>query len=399
MKAISAFLQRKQRLLWLVAVALSLLTTACGKKKTPDRVPLEYKEANAVKDSMAMYERYRDYYYNDSTLKQLSATGQYKEAIRYMEKIEYQREGYFSIPYYLLAKANIFYAAHEYDSAKHYFKIAAHNIDRRVAAEAGRRLAMLELSKGHPEKAYELYRDYQRLLHLEVDRELQNGIYDEYQRTLLKSRLAEAEAARRTQELWIVALSAAILLSLALGYIFYILRRRRRQERERTMQQRLTQIEQQALQEETRSLAHENQLLRQAEELQKLREIQSSLRESLFRRMSVLDKIPSLHLDADADANSPQRILLTISDWEELRQGVDAAYSGFTRRLQRDFPELTHRDLNFCCLLKIGVSLQDLSDIYCISKTSISTKKFRLKREKFNLAEAEPTLDDFLQAY
>ena len=53
----------------------------------------------------------------------------------------------------------------------------------------------------------------------------------------------------------------------------------------------------------------------------------------------------------------------------------------------------------FCCLVKINVSIKDLSDIYCISRTSISRKKQRMKRDKLGLTENNETLDDFLRRF
>lgn len=48
--------------------------------------------------------------------------------------------------------------------------------------------------------------------------------------------------------------------------------------------------------------------------------------------------------------------------------------------------------------MKINVSIKDLSDIYCISRTSVSKKKFRIKREKLG-AEDSDSLDDFLRGF
>ena len=56
------------------------------------------------------------------------------------------------------------------------------------------------------------------------------------------------------------------------------------------------------------------------------------------------------------------------------------------------------KDIYFCCLVKINVSIKDLSDIYCISRTSVSKKKFRIKREKLG-AEDSDSLDDFLRGF
>lgn len=67
------------------------------------------------------------------------------------------------------------------------------------------------------------------------------------------------------------------------------------------------------------------------------------------------------------------------------------------KKLRIRFPMLSEKDINFCCLVKINMSIQSLTDIYCISKNSISRRKLRLK-EKMEIGEEE-TLDDFLNRF
>mgnify|MGYP000781394018 CR=1 FL=1 len=78
---------------------------------------------------------------------------------------------------------------------------------------------------------------------------------------------------------------------------------------------------------------------------------------------------------------------------------VDGSYDKFSVRLLEAFPGLSMKDVYFCCLVKINVSIKDLSDIYCISRTSISRKKQRMKRDKLGLTENNETLDDFLRRF
>ena len=107
-------------------------------------------------------------------------------------------------------------------------------------------------------------------------------------------------------------------------------------------------------------------------------------------------KIPSLN--EEEQESGEHRIALSEREWEEIRQTVDNAYDGFSQRLLARFPLLTLKDIYFCCLVKINVSIKDLSDIYCISRTSVSKKKFRIKREKLG-AEDSDSLDDFLRGF
>ena len=137
----------------------------------------------------------------------------------------------------------------------------------------------------------------------------------------------------------------------------------------------------------------ENIMLKQQEELSNLREKEALLREKdarmreeLFKRMNVFEKL--------SDTEKEKHIQLSDMDWKELQLMLDSGYNGFTQKLRARFPMLSEKDINFCCLVKINMSIQNLTDIYCISKNSVSRKKLRLK-EKLGVRE-EATLDEFL---
>ena len=168
-------------------------------------------------------------------------------------------------------------------------------------------------------------------------------------------------------------------------------------------QRRKRQMYKQLWREQSLRLSQTEQLLQQSEELSILREKESLLRESLFRRMKSFHKIPSLEKEEESteeeNDNQNRRIALSNEEWEDIRQTVDGSYDNFSARLLEAFPGLSMKDVYFCCLVKINVSIKDLSDIYCISRTSISRKKQRMKRDKLGLTENNETLDDFLRRF
>lgn len=90
---------------------------------------------------------------------------------------------------------------------------------------------------------------------------------------------------------------------------------------------------------------------------------------------------------------------MTDNEWREIRVILDSNYDHFTTRLKQEFPALSVADINFCCLIKINVSLHDMSNIYCISRNSVSKKKLRMK-EKLGITSDEGiSLDEYLQKY
>lgn len=76
---------------------------------------------------------------------------------------------------------------------------------------------------------------------------------------------------------------------------------------------------------------------------------------------------------------------------------LDSGYDDFTKKLRDHFPTLTEKDINFCCLVKIDMSIQSLADIYCISKNSVSRRKLRLK-EKLGI-DKDDSLTKFLNRF
>lgn len=60
---------------------------------------------------------------------------------------------------------------------------------------------------------------------------------------------------------------------------------------------------------------------------------------------------------------------------------------------------LTDADITFCALLKQEVSIQDLANLYCVSKAAISKRKLRIKVDKIGIEDRACSLDEFLAAF
>ena len=190
----------------------------------------------------------------------------------------------------------------------------------------------------------------------------------------------------RQRHINLILLLTFILSMIVSAFLFY-LQYKRKEEMKRLLQQ------------ESDRLKQENKLLKQAEELSVLREKAGMLREELLRKMEVFKKLPSLDNDTEEDKNNNRQISLTDNEWREIRVILDSNYDHFTTRLKQEFPALSVADINFCCLIKINVSLHDMSNIYCISRNSVSKKKLRMK-EKLGITSDEGiSLDEYLQKY
>ena len=67
-------------------------------------------------------------------------------------------------------------------------------------------------------------------------------------------------------------------------------------------------------------------------------------------------------------------------EWETLEQMCESTYGNFVSRLQSICPTLTKQELHLCILIKLRFSNTQMSEIFGVSVSSVSQKKFRLKK-------------------
>ena len=72
--------------------------------------------------------------------------------------------------------------------------------------------------------------------------------------------------------------------------------------------------------------------------------------------------------------------VLEASEWKNLEQMCESTYSNFVSRLQGVCPTLTKQELQLCMLIKLRFNNAQMSEIFGVNTTSVSQKKFRLKK-------------------
>ena len=265
------------------------------------------------------------------------------------------------IPFVNLIEGDIWMQLHQPDSALKHYRVAADGNNLHLAALAYERMGAWSEANRQPDQAFQLY-------HKAMDRKaslissvfLEKEEYD-YAQLQRENQLNKLKVERQQYFILILLLSAFIILMAGGITIYYFYRK--------------------------------NQTLKQQEELNSLRvkeavlrEKDAMLREELLKRIHVADK-----LQEDGHIN------LSDADWKDIRLMLDSTYPDFTRKLQSNFPTLTEKDINFCCLVKINMNLQSLANIYCISGNSVSRRKLRLK-EKLGIDKDE-SLSKFLSRF
>ena len=94
---------------------------------------------------------------------------------------------------------------------------------------------------------------------------------------------------------------------------------------------------------------------------------------------------------------------LTDKEWETLKEVCENTYGKFVSRLLEVCPALTKQELHLCILIKLRFNNTQMSEIFGVSTTSISQKKFRLKKHLGDLLKdglpEEMTLDRWLAEF
>ena len=92
--------------------------------------------------------------------------------------------------------------------------------------------------------------------------------------------------------------------------------------------------------------------------------------------------------------------VLDDMEWETLEQMCESTYGNFVSRMQSICPTFTRQELHLCILIKLRFSNTQMSEIFGVSVSSVSQKKFRLKKHLSESLEGglseEMTLDRWL---
>ena len=308
------------------------------------------------------------YFYCGRVLGLLHSLKEYGLAKQYIQGLRKQMKRS-DIPYINLTEGDLWMELHQPDSAMKHYLIASETGNDYITSVAYERLALLMEEKQSLSSALDKH-----IQSIETRNHLKYGYaYEQDTRNFealkIKNELNELKVKQQSYVIVILALGAFILLLVG-GFAIYLLHRKRKR------------------------LMEENLLLKQQEELSVLREKESLLREKdakmreeLFRRVRVIGELK--------EGKHAQHI--TEADWKDIHLMLESTYPGFLPNLRQSFPTLSEKELNFCCLVKINMSLQQLADIYCISINSVSRRKLRLK-EKLGI-DKEDSLSKFLNRF
>lgn len=304
-----------------------------------------------------------------------------------------------AVPYLFLLRGDIHTALHHVDSARYYYTRASESTSPYIAAEANARLFRLINAEENPQQAYYLKQKENSIkanIFTHIEGELQSKKFNELK---LQNQLYQLNIEQQKKEMWLMGVAIILLLLGMVALFFYQHEKKKRLVSEQKLRE-------EQIEEEARRLQHENQLLHKEAELNTLREKEmllrhkeSELREAIFRRITFFRKLPSLRNETTDGHPNNRKIEVTEAEWNEVKSAVNDGFDNFAVRLHEAYPLLTEKEICFCCLVKIKVNMQDLSDVYCVSKAAITKRKYRIKTEKMNITDDNISLDMLLQSF
>ncbi|OEK07194.1 tetratricopeptide repeat protein [Roseivirga misakiensis] len=85
-------------------------------------------------------------------------------------------------------------------------------------------------------------------------------------------------------------------------------------------------------------------------------------------------------------------------DWKAFRSSFEGVYESFFGSLKADFGELTPHELKLCALLKLDLSIKEMSNVLGISQEGVKKARYRI-RKKLRLTDSPEKISSFLMKY
>ncbi|MDE7347413.1 MAG: hypothetical protein K2N48_11840 [Muribaculaceae bacterium] len=174
------------------------------------------------------------------------------------------------------------------------------------------------------------------------------------------------------QRLWIIILSLTVLL-LAVGFVAYIMIRRRRE--------RLAEAEERI---DTLNSMLDEVMIR-AEETSDRRTL---LRKTLLQQMGILKtfaEAPTAHnqdaLKKISNVGKEGEKIDALVDWEHFYSMIDELYDGFHSKTACNYPELSEKELQIICLLKSSFSTKEIGVLTSQSSATIYVRKTSIRKK------------------
>lgn len=113
------------------------------------------------------------------------------------------------------------------------------------------------------------------------------------------------------------------------------------------------------------------------------------LKNGLFERLELAKKIK------DAKGQS-SHVVINDNDWSQLYSLLEGGEEYFVSKLKEMYPSLSNDEIQMCMLIRIGLSNEDMANIYCITVNSMKRKLYSFK-EKMGITDKNQSVRNVIQ--
>jgi DNA-binding response OmpR family regulator/DNA-binding CsgD family transcriptional regulator len=107
-----------------------------------------------------------------------------------------------------------------------------------------------------------------------------------------------------------------------------------------------------------------------------------------------LESIEQLDYAVRKIINKLDRITEGDNDWDTIRPRIESLHQGFIQQISNLHPDLSHNQIIFCALLRIGLQSKEIARILGVSADAIEKNRYRI-RKKLELNPDE-SLENYL---
>ena len=176
----------------------------------------------------------------------------------------------------------------------------------------------------------------------------------------------------------ILFIIVTVLLLAALVYVYLSKRKTLHAQEVRHIQEHY-EMELESQRKEKEYLEREHKLLLESKNKQI-----ALLKNGLFERLELAKKIK------DAKGQSCH-VVINDNDWNQLHSLLEGGEEYFVSKLKERYPSLSNDEIQMCMLIRIGLSNEDMANIYCITINSMKRKLYSFK-EKMGITDKNQTV-------
>ncbi len=312
----------------------------------------------------------------------------------------------------------IYYDEGKLDSATYYYNKTLKYKNIYTKSYAYRNLSFIEYDLKNYKKALDYNYTYQemqdsinKITHTETIKKMES-VYN-YKRTQQENELLKLQ--NQNNRIWIYLLISLCAIGISITYIIISRIQKKKEET----------LEQERKMRKLKEEQYSQSLERIEENKKRLKELDEHLQESekqndYLNRQLLLSQKETLELfNKQSVASQNERTLREQSlknssiyqffhqasynqskidgeHWAELATAINTCYPRFTEKLYFLNPRLTPNELRICSLVKISLSVKDISQILFLSKSAITKSRSRLYKKMNGTEGTGEDLDKFI---